>query len=261
METAAWLGEIAVRNDSGTSWPDDALRPNHTGIGLAEGVSGKILFLLELHAPTGDEAYLGEARRGADYLLAAMPRALSTADVTPVGSSLYRGVGGVAFILAETARRTGDDRYREGALRAVQLLHEHALRDVEGAWWSPYNDVLNGNAGTGLVLLYAARELQHEPSLQLAISSGEKLISRGIADHGGLTWKLREDRDFILPTFSHGAAGIGYFLAELYRATERPDFLDAALAGARYLEAVARTVRRTLAWYRTHPPSPPSEAA
>jgi lantibiotic modifying enzyme len=241
VETAAWLRGIAVRSDSGTSWPDDALHPDHTGIGLAEGVSGKILFFLALHGATGDEVYLETARGGADYLLAALPGAPGNADVLRIGSSLYGGVAGVAFTLAETASRTGDHRYREGALRAVQLLQAQASRDAEGAWWSTYNDVLNGNAGTGLVLLYAARQLQHEPSLRLAIAAGEKLIARGMADRGGVTWKLREDRDFILPNFSHGAAGIGYFLAELYRATERPDFLDAALASARYLEAVART--------------------
>jgi lantibiotic modifying enzyme len=41
------------------------------------------------------------------------------------------------------------------------------------------------------------------------------------------------------PNFSHGAAGVSYFLASLYQATGERLFLDGALAGARYLEAVA----------------------
>ena len=38
-----------------------------------------------------------------------------------------------------------------------------------------------------------------------------------------------------MPNFSHGTAGIAHFLATLHRATGERDFLDAALAGARYL--------------------------
>lgn len=41
------------------------------------------------------------------------------------------------------------------------------------------------------------------------------------------------------PNFSHGTAGISYFLASLYRETKERAFLDAALKGATYLEAVA----------------------
>jgi lantibiotic modifying enzyme len=41
------------------------------------------------------------------------------------------------------------------------------------------------------------------------------------------------------PNFSHGAAGVSYFLATLYQSTNDRAFLDAALAGAAYLDAVA----------------------
>jgi lantibiotic modifying enzyme len=43
------------------------------------------------------------------------------------------------------------------------------------------------------------------------------------------------------PNFSHGTAGIAYFLATLYRETKQREFLDAAIAGATYLKAVAKT--------------------
>jgi hypothetical protein len=43
----------------------------------------------------------------------------------------------------------------------------------------------------------------------------------------------------LYPNFSHGTAGVGYFLTRLYAATREPAFLEAARAGARYLDAVA----------------------
>ena len=45
----------------------------------------------------------------------------------------------------------------------------------------------------------------------------------------------------LMPNFSHGTAGIAYYLAALYRETKKPAFLEAALAGARYLVSVANT--------------------
>jgi lantibiotic modifying enzyme len=195
------------------AWPDDALRPQEIGVGIGEGVAGKVLFFLALHEATGEEEYLAVARAGADYLLATMPQEFDDLDSFPIGTSVYTGVASVGFTLHEAFKRTGTERYQRGALHAVQLIHDHAATDHEGVWWSVYNDLLFGNAGTGLFLLYAAREFQHDPSRDLAIAAGLKLLSRGIADRGGLTWKFREDRDF----------------------------LESALAGARYLEAVAKT--------------------
>jgi lantibiotic modifying enzyme len=240
-QSAAWLRSVAVQTDGGLAWPDDALRPQEIGLGIGEGVAGKVLFFLGLHDATGEEEYLAVARAGADYLLATMPEGSDDLNSARTGTSMYTGVASVGFTLNEVFKRTGTERYQRGALDAVRLIHDHAASDSEGVWWSVYNDLLFGNAGTGLFLLYAAREFQHDPSRELAIAAGLKLLSRGVPDRDGLTWKFREDREFILPNFSHGAAGIGYFLATLSRDTGRQEFLDAALASARYLEAVAKT--------------------
>jgi lantibiotic modifying enzyme len=81
----------------------------------------------------------------------------------------------------------------------------------------------------------------HDSSRDLAAQIGQTLLSRALSEHGGLNWHFREDRDFVLPNFSHGTAGIGYFLATLYEATGEQDFLDGALGTATYLQAIART--------------------
>lgn len=45
----------------------------------------------------------------------------------------------------------------------------------------------------------------------------------------------------LMPNFSHGTAGIAFFLARLYEETGSKQFLDAALAGGRYLLSIAKT--------------------
>jgi lantibiotic modifying enzyme len=44
-----------------------------------------------------------------------------------------------------------------------------------------------------------------------------------------------------MPNFSHGTAGIAYFLTCLAGETKQPSFLDAARAGAKYLQSLAKT--------------------
>jgi lantibiotic modifying enzyme len=58
---------------------------------------------------------------------------------------------------------------------------------------------------------------------------------------GGLKWAMTPQFDRLMPNFSHGTAGCAYFLATLYLETKDKEFLSAALAGAKYLKAVAKT--------------------
>jgi lantibiotic modifying enzyme len=66
-------------------------------------------------------------------------------------------------------------------------------------------------------------------------------MARAIPDTGGRKWPMDRATAQRLPNFSHGTAGVAYFLATLYQATQERAFLDVALAGAAYLQAVANT--------------------
>lgn len=239
-QAAAWLSATTVETPHGPIWPTDARKPEAVSTRLGDGVAGVVLFFLELHQATGEARYLDEARRGAAYLLATLPDTLDAASYHPA-ATLYGSLPGAGIALYEVYRATGETPYRDGALRCVDLVHAYARQHDGADGWPPYNDVLNGNAGTGLFLLYAAREMGHAPSRDLALGLGRLSLERAIPEQGGLTWKLREDRAFVLPNFSHGAAGVGYFLASLYQETGQADFLDAARAAATYLHAIART--------------------
>jgi lantibiotic modifying enzyme len=107
--------------------------------------------------------------------------------------------------------------------------------------WNNSTDVISGSAGIGLFLLYAADTLKNEQATWLAIRAADRLLELGIADKGGTKWAMDPNVARMMPNFSHGTAGIAYFLARLHKATGGPRFLEAALSGARYLLAIAKT--------------------
>jgi lantibiotic modifying enzyme len=239
-DVARWLESTALDAPHGRAFPADAEAKDAPGSDLATGAAGHLLFLIELRRAGGDRKLDDAVRARADYVLASLPAALDPA-AQPPQASLYYGVPGMGFALDRAFEATGDRRYRDGALRCVALVHGAAKRDEAGVTWGRFNDVLFGDAGTGLFLLYAARAMRHAPSRDLAADVGRALVARASAERGGLTWRFRKDAEVVLPNFSHGTAGVAYFLTALYRETGRREFLDAALAGARYLEAVAKT--------------------
>jgi lantibiotic modifying enzyme len=57
----------------------------------------------------------------------------------------------------------------------------------------------------------------------------------------------------LMPNFSHGTAGVAYYLATLHRETGRQEFLDTALAGARYLQSIATTEGDTCLIFHDEP--------
>ncbi|MGI8745636.1 MAG: lanthionine synthetase LanC family protein [Bryobacteraceae bacterium] len=77
--------------------------------------------------------------------------------------------------------------------------------------------------------------------LALASEAGRYLITRGVAEQGGIKWAPSDSWGQYMPNFSHGTAGVSYFLATLYQKTGDKRFLEASLAGAKYLLAVADT--------------------
>src|SRR6185503_5672864 len=101
--------------------------------------------------------------------------------------------------------------------------------------------IISGSAGIGLFLLYAADALDLPDARTLATRAGRRLLERGRDEAGGRKWPMDGTAAQLLPNFSHGTAGVAYFLATLYQATKDRAFLDAALAGASYLKAIAKT--------------------
>ena len=230
---ARWIRDSAVQTEHGLTWPavpGDAETINNT---LYSGTPGVVLFFLEAFHATGDQNYLEDARIGADYLLATLDG--------EKGAGLYVGVSGIGFSLEETYKATKEGKYRQGVLRCLDHLKEWAEEKENGIQWGETTDIISGNAGTGLFLLYLAEEWADESVLDMARRAGEKLLETGIPAEPGTKWAMNPQYPRLMPNFSHGTAGIAYFLASLYRKTGEQKFLDGALAGARYLTSVAKT--------------------
>jgi len=109
--------------------------------------------------------------------------------------------------------------------------------------WNDADDLLDGSAGTGLFLIYAARTLDDPPALALAEAAARGLIHRVRYDwdREALTWNDPPGGAATRPNFAHGTAGIGCFLATLYAATRNQEYLSYALSAAEYLKRIART--------------------
>src|SRR5215471_3722716 len=234
IDAAKWIRSTRVTTMFGTAWPSDPTNPRSLSTDLYSGSPGVILFMIELSKATGESAYLDDAKRGADDLL--------TKVASEPEYGLYDGLSGIGFTLGETWRATGDEKCRKAALTAVRTLGAKTIPVGKGVQWNTTTDVLSGGAGIGLFLLYADEALKAPNARALAIRAGDRLIDLGEPSRGGARW-ARDTTNVArqLPNFSNGTAGIAYFLATLYKVTKEPRFLDGATAGARYLQAIAKT--------------------
>ena len=204
-------------------------------ITLYYGTPGPVLFYVNLYRATGDSNCIDRARRGGDALLKLIE---SSND-----PGLYDGIAGAGYALTELWNTTHESKYREGALRVVRRLSELQ---------APTLDIISGSAGTGLFLLYASRELHEAQALSLARCEADRLLAIQAAEPVGVSWAdpLFEK---VYPNFSHGTAGVAYFLASLYLETKDRRYLDAALAGARHLLSIATTTGNECLIYHHSP--------
>jgi lantibiotic modifying enzyme len=245
IQAARWLDSVAVRTPRGTAWPMDPREAKTIRIDLYSGSPGVVLFFLEAYASTGNHSYLDTARSGAEYLVSSM------AQEKVMG--LYEGIGGIGFTLLETYKATSDKKFLQAARRCLDWIRERAIKRGAGIEWSDTTDIISGSAGTGLFLLYAARELNDSAFRDLASAAGRRLLELGQQENGGLKWTMSPTSPSLMPNFSHGTSGIAYFLATLYQDTKDPSFLKGALAGAKYLQSIAETEGETCLVFHDEP--------
>jgi hypothetical protein len=213
-----WLGAEPVELSRMSGQPGmtyRALSPE-----LYSGTSGVALFLAELAAATEDP----EVRRTA---LGAIRQALTHAATMPPPShlGLYSGWIGIAFAAARVGIILGEEEFVEHAAqllqRSVDVHHEH-LADCEF-------DLISGHAGAIAALLILCDTLNDASLLNFAVQLGEELLKNADESDTGYSWKsLAFPKQRNLTGFSHGTAGVGYALLELYNATEDPKYLRAA---------------------------------
>jgi lantibiotic modifying enzyme len=233
---AEWIDRSAQApsgDASRAAWPNDPLRPERIDPGFYNGMPGVVYFFGNLAQATGDSKWRARAVAGGRHLLDLIER-------TPaLNSGLYTGLAGLATTFMSLHATGAGAEWEQAARKTTAVLVSRAKPVDDGVEWSASNDIVSGTAGTGLWLLRAGAAWKDETLIDLAARAGRRLIANGVAAEGGLMWFPGGTSGANYPNFSHGTSGVAYFLATLYQHTKDRAFLDAALRGAAYLNAVA----------------------
>jgi lantibiotic modifying enzyme len=234
VRAGRWLQATAIDATGGKTWP--AVPPDATTAqtNLYSGSPGVVLFLLELHRATGDRAWLELAVSAADHLAASIPDALGPQD----SAGLYTGLAGIAYTLAETGRISSELRFIRAESKALGVITAAARETGAGVEWTDTTDIISGNAGTGLYLLWASSRV-NTAARDLAVRAGRRLMEREYRTGDASLWMMTPSFTRNMPNFSHGTGGVAYFLATLAGETRDKTLLDGAMRGARYLQSIA----------------------
>jgi lantibiotic modifying enzyme len=235
MAAARWLRATAIESPTGASWP--AVPPDEKTVqrDLYTGFPGVILFFIELHRATGDRAWLDLATKGADQLAVSLPESQGGDE----GAGLYSGLAGIAYTLEETDRARGESRYRAAIRKALGDIVTGARDAGAGVEWNDSTDIISGSAGTGLYLLRASTTLQDSAARDIAVRAGRRLVEREFRSGDRSFWMSSSSFPRNMPNFSHGTAGVAYYLATLASVTRDKSFADAAVRGGKYLQSIA----------------------
>jgi hypothetical protein len=232
-------------------------QPNHAEkaetesapITINSASAATVLFLIQLANATGEERYLKTASLGANYLVSTWEELVDRpvkslfSDRSP-NLSLYGGLAGVAFVLNETGKATGNETYCEAARTATDCIVRAAKAAGSGLAWSDAPGIA-GDGGIVLYLLYAAREFESTLYRITAERAGDHILELATNErHGGFSWRGFPafpglSKDAYLPAFEDGTAGIVYVFARLYSETNKARFVFAANQGATHLQNVA----------------------
>jgi hypothetical protein len=194
------------------------------GPDVYSGTAGIGLFLAELAAATGDRAMARTAR-------AALRQSFHAAEtVRPFERlGLFSGWPGIAWSAVRAGRAIGDDGLVPAARALVARLHHH-LPEPNDA------DLMSGSAGA-IVALAALGPDAGPDAIDLAAALGERLLENAVSEGGASSWRTVNGRgEYDLTGLSHGAAGIGVALAELWALTGEVRYADGARRAFAYEE-------------------------
>lgn len=175
---------------------------------LYSGVSGIGLFLAELYKATGDT----QLKRTA---LGAVKQAFARADAIPLVLRLGLYTGWIGIALAGS--RVGLLLQDEESLSLSKRLIHRTIREYKS---KSQLDLMSGNAGA-IIGLAGLQEIVEDSSLlNFSMRLGDELLETAVKFKDGYSWPtINAIDEYHLTGFSHGTAGMGYALLELFRET------------------------------------------
>ncbi len=232
---ATWLDAHAIETEHGVTWPVVPDDGEESATSLYSGSPGVVLFFLEHHAATHRERSFQLAMRGTDHLIATVLES----EQSESDYGLYTGIAGLGLVCEAVARASGEERFEAASQHCQRRVLEAARPVGDGVEWGPVTDVISGSAGIGLYLLSLAEHRNDPELIEVARKAADRLIELAHEEAGGLRWAMTPTFERKMPNFSHGTAGVSYFLATLHQKTNEPKYLDAALRGAQALLELA----------------------
>jgi lantibiotic modifying enzyme len=233
LRAERWLRSVAIDTAAGRTWPQT---PGHSVRGrpdsfLYSGAPGVVLFYLDLYDSTRERRFLDEAVRGALQISASLP----TADVKVGAAGLYAGLAGQVVVLDKVQAAADRTDLRLDATRAARLVAAAYSGEPSP---NAITDIVSGTSGAGLALL-GWKHLIGDEAMASARTAGDWLIHAALAaGDRKRRWLMSPTITRELPNFSHGTAGVSYFLATLAQSAGGLKYRNAAMDGARYLEGL-----------------------
>lgn len=158
-------------------------------------------------------------------------------------SSLYFGEAGIAWALYDAGCAIADAQLVERALALAETLPVSAENP----------DLTHGTAGLGLTFLHFWLRTGREQFAERAAKAADELVATAIAESAGVSWSAPTGFDSRFAGgrflgFSHGLAGVGYFLLATGLATGRSDCLELAERTGKTLLSQVHLIQDTAMW-------------
>ena len=207
--------------------------------GVFGGTAGVVFLFADLFRVTGDPKAREVAEAAAMWV-----EGQSKADLrdSSADAGLYFGLSGHGQMCLHLYEATGRERWlRDAQARA---------RAVARASW-PDAHVLSGSAGSVIFLLRLYQATADQSLLDAAVRAGDHITRTVESDDQGARWDWHRDGQVRFSAgFVHGASGIAYALAELWRFTGDTAIKSLVYDAWRWIETVALEDDRGICWNR-----------
>ena len=203
------------------------------------GTAGVVFLFADLFRMTGDSRAREVAEAAAMWVEAESKSDLRNPDAD---AGLYFGMSGHGQMCLHLYEATGRERWlRDAQARA---------RAVARASW-PDAHVLSGSAGSVIFLLRLYEAAADQSVLDAAVRAGDHIARTVERDAEGARWDWHRDGQIRFSAgFVHGASGIAYALAELWRFTGDDATKNLVYDAWNWIEAVALEDDRGICWNR-----------
>ena len=217
-----WVAGAAVPAEGGVSWPEEPGYDQLTDE-LYGGTAGVLIAFAEARLSGISEfddlasAAVGRIQTVAAAETDRLMRMSVAGGDGPLAAEelgLYTGLAGHATALGIWADVAGDTSAGAWARTIALGL---ATAATQGPALSDFRDLLLGEAGLVVAMLRYGGD-------DAAVAAGviaDRLVTQAEWIDDGPDWRVRADFRYLMPNFSHGAAGVGYALALAGAALDR----------------------------------------